>query len=125
MAKAGLDAETTPGTLDEVREYAQTIKDAGVVETPVILKVGPPLIEMWLTGAGQPLVNNDNGRGDGDTDEAAFDTDTTVGLYTWVQEMEADGLLTVLADVPGEIGQYLALAQQTASMTIETSTPAT
>ena len=125
FTKAGLDAETTPGTLDEVREYAQTIKDAGVVETPVILKVGPPLIEMWLTGAGQPLVNNDNGRGDGDTDEAAFDTDTTVGLYTWVQEMEADGLLTVLADVPGEIGQYLAMAQQTASMTIETSTAAT
>lgn len=125
FTKAGLDPETTPGTLDEVREYAQTIKDAGVVETPVILKVGPPLIEMWLTGEGQPIVNNDNGRGDGETDEAAFDTETTVGLYTWFQEMADDGLLKVVPDTPGAVDQYLGMAQQTASMTIETSTAAT
>jgi sn-glycerol 3-phosphate transport system substrate-binding protein len=123
--QAGIDPETVPTTLDQVREYAERIKASGVVEKPVILKIGPPLIEMWLTGAGIPVVNNDNGRGDGETNEAAFDTDTTVQLYTWFQQMDDDGLLTVVPDTPGQIDQYLGMAQQTASMTIETSTAAT
>jgi sn-glycerol 3-phosphate transport system substrate-binding protein len=123
--RAGLDTETLPGTLEDVRRDAEAIKAAGVVDRPVILKVGPPLIEMWLTGVGQPVVDNDNGRGSGETTEAAFDTATTVDLYTWVQQMQADGLLTVVPDVPGQIDQYLGMAQQTASMTIETSTAAT
>jgi sn-glycerol 3-phosphate transport system substrate-binding protein len=123
--RAGLDAETAPKTLAEVRDYAQKIKDAGVVDKPVILKVGPPLIEMWLTGVGQPVVDNDNGRGTGDTTEAAFDTDTTVQLYTWFQQMQKDGLLTIVPDTPGQVDQYFGIARQTASMTIETSTAAT
>ena len=126
FSRAGLDPEKTPATLEEVRAYAEQIRDAGVdVDAPVVLKVGPPLIEMWLTGAGQPIVDNDNGRGDGTTESAAFDTDTTVELYTWFAEMERDGLLTVVPDTPGQIDQYLAMAQQRASMTIETSTAAT
>jgi sn-glycerol 3-phosphate transport system substrate-binding protein len=123
--RAELDPETTPQTLDEVREYAETIKAAGVVETPVVLKVSPPILEMWLTGAGQPVVDNDNGRGPGETTEATFDTDTTVGLYAWVQAMVADGLMQAVPDTPGQINHYLALAQQNGSMTIETSTAAT
>jgi sn-glycerol 3-phosphate transport system substrate-binding protein len=123
--RAGLDAETTPATLDEVRQYAEKIKASGVIDKPVILKVGPPLIEMWLTGVGQPIVNNDNGRGTGNTTEAAFDTDTTVQLYTWFQQMQQDGLLTIVPDTPGQVDQYFGMAQGTASMTIETSTAAT
>src|SRR6202008_1359546 len=65
--RAGLAADTTPTTLAQAREYAEKIKTSGVVDKPVILKVGPPLIEMWLTGVGQPIVNNDNGRGTGET----------------------------------------------------------
>ncbi len=123
--RAGLDAETTPQTLAEVRTYAEQIKAAGVVETPVVLKVSPPILEMWLTGAGQAVVDNDNGRGPGQTTEAVFDTDTTVGLYTWVKGMVDDGLLEAVADTPGQINHYLALAQGNGSMTIETSTAAT
>jgi sn-glycerol 3-phosphate transport system substrate-binding protein len=123
--KAGLDPEKAPQTLDEVRQYAQKIKDAGVIAQPVALKVNSPLIEMWLTGAGSPIVNNDNGRGTGTTDQAAFDNETTVGLYRWINDMKNDGLLQVIPDTPGQINQYLAMAQATASMTIETSTAAT
>jgi sn-glycerol 3-phosphate transport system substrate-binding protein len=123
--RADLDPDSTPETLDEVREYAQQIKDAGVVDRPVVFKLGPPLIEMWLTGAGVPIVDNDNGRGDGETSAATFDIDTTVELYTWFQEMERDGLLQVVPDTAAQVGQYLAMAQQTGSMTIETSTAAT
>ena len=123
--KAGLDPDKTPQTLDEVREYAQKIKDAGVIAQPVALKVNSPMLEMWLTGAGAPIVNNDNGRGTATTDQAAFDNETTVGLYQWINDMKRDGLLQVIPDTPGQINQYLAMAQATASMTIETSTAAT
>jgi len=123
--QAGLDPNTTPKTLAEVRQYAQKIKDAGVVDKPVALKVNSPMIEMWLTGAGAAVVNNNNGRGTGTTDQAAFDNDTTNGLYTWIDGMKKDGLLNVIADTPGQIDQYLAMAQGKASMTIETSTAAT
>jgi sn-glycerol 3-phosphate transport system substrate-binding protein len=124
--QAGLDPKQTPKTLDEVRDDAQKIKDAHIagVQAPVALKVNSPLIEMWLTGAGAPIVNNDNGRGTGTTDQAAFDDDTTRELYTWIKSMSDDGLLTVIPDTEGQIGQYLAMAQATASMTIETSTAA-
>jgi len=123
--QAGLDPNVTPKTLAEVRQYAQKIKDAGVVDKPVALKVNSPMIEMWLTGAGAAVVNNNNGRGTGTTDQAAFDNDTTNGLYTWIDGMKKDGLLNVIADTPGQIDQYLAMAQGKASMTIETSTAAT
>ena len=123
--KAGLDPESTPKTLDEVRQYAQKIKDAGVVDKPVALKVNSPMIEMWLTGAGSPVVNNDNGRGSGTTDQAALDNQVTVDLYTWIKSMSDDGLLDVIPDTQGQIGQYLAMAQAKSSMTIETSTAAT
>jgi len=125
FAKAGLDPATAPKTLDEVRQYAQKIKDAGVVGRPVALKVNSPMIETWLTGAGVPVVNNDNGRGKAKTDQAAFDNDTTTGLYQWIDSMNRDGLLTVIPDTPGQIDQYLAIGQGKASMTIETSTAAT
>jgi sn-glycerol 3-phosphate transport system substrate-binding protein len=125
--KAGLDPETTPQTLDEVRQYAQKIKDANIpgVAQPVALKVNSPMIETWLTGAGAPIVNNDNGRGTGTTDQAAFDNETTVGLYKWIDDMKNDGLLQVIPDTPGQTGQYGAMGNSTASMTIETSTAAT
>jgi sn-glycerol 3-phosphate transport system substrate-binding protein len=123
--RAGLDVNDTPRTLAELRETAQRIRDAGVVDTPVVLNLGPPLIEMWLTGAGVPIVDNDNGRGEGTTTRAAFDTPTTVELYTWVRDMVRDGLLRVVPNTPGQIDHYLAMAQQNASMTIETSTAAT
>lgn len=123
--RANLDVNDTPATLAELRNTAQRIKDAGVVATPVVLNLGPPLIEMWLTGAGVPIVDNDNGRGDGTTTRAAFDTDTTVELYTWIRDMVRDGLLRVVPNTPGQIDHYLAMAQQNASMTIETSTAAT
>ncbi|MGZ4704114.1 MAG: extracellular solute-binding protein [Acidimicrobiales bacterium] len=125
--QAGLDPAQTPKTLDEVRQYAQKIKDAHIagVDHPIALKVNSPLIEMWLTGAGAPVVNNDNGRGSGTTDTAAFDDDTTRELYTWIQSMSADGLLDVIPDTPGQVGQYASMATAHASMTIETSTAAT
>ena len=123
--KAGLDPDTTPGTLDEVREDAQAIKDAGVVDTPVVLNLSPAIVENFLTGAGIAVIDNDNGRGDGETTASTYADERTVELLTWVQDMVDDGLLLVVPPIDNQFEHYLAMANQTASMTIETSTAAT
>lgn len=123
--RAGLDPNNPPKTLAEMRSAAEKIKAAGVVDKPIVLKVGPPLIEMWLTGDGASVVNNDNGRGSGVTDEGAIDNPQANTLYQWFKDMNDAGLLDVVADTNGQVGQYLAMAQQKSSMTIETSTAAT
>jgi sn-glycerol 3-phosphate transport system substrate-binding protein len=123
--RAGLDPETSPKTLDEMRDYAQTIKDAGVVDKPLVLYLHPWFIETWLTGDGQPIVNNENGRGQGDTDQSEFDSEATNTIYTWIKDMNDAGLLNAIPYNPGTIDHYLAVANQSGSMLIETSTAAT
>lgn len=123
--RAGLDPETTPGDLEEVREYAQAIADAGVVDTPVVLNLSPAIVENFLTGAGVAVVDNDNGRGGGETTASTYADERTVELLTWVQEMVDDGLLLVVPPIDNQFEHYLAMANQNASMTIETSTAAT
>ena len=125
FTKAGLDPDKAPQTLDEMRTWAEQLKAAGVVETPVVLQLSPAVIEMFLTGAGQQIVDNDNGRGAGTTANAVFDTDVTVDFFAWAKAMMDDGLMTALPQTPGQIGHYQAMATQSASMSIETSTAAT
>ena len=122
--KAGLDPEDPPGTLAEVRSAAEAIKGAGIVETPLVLNLESWFIETWLTGDGLPVVDNDNGRGDGDTTASALDDPATVELYQWLKDMHDDGLLLAIPNAGG-VDQYLAMAGQTASMLPATSTAAT
>jgi len=129
--KAGLDPEKAPATLTEVRQYAEKIKAAGVTDKdgapvkPVVLKIDSWFIETQLTGSKQSVVNNDNGRGAGDTTEATFDTAKTVDIFKWVKDMYKDGLLDPIPATEGQVGHYLALAAQKSSLSMETSTAAT
>ena len=70
------------------------------------------------------MVNKNNGR-DGIADKATFDNPVTHEVYDWIKKMLDEGLAQAIPDTPGNIDQYLALAQQNSSMTIETSTAAT
>lgn len=123
--RGGLDPETPPQTLADVRRYAEQLKAAGVVDKPVVLKVDSWFLESQLTGAGQEMVDNDNGFGPGVTTEATFDTPLTQELVTWVKQMVDDGLMTPVQATDGNVDHYLAMAAQRASITIETSTAAT
>lgn len=123
--RAGLDPEKPPATLDEVREYAERIKAAGVVDRPVILKLDSWFVETQLTGSGIPLVDNDNGRGDGETTKAAFAGPEALALFQWVKDLNDAGLLQGIPATPGQVNHYLAMAQQNGSILIETSTAAT
>ncbi|MGH2393855.1 MAG: extracellular solute-binding protein, partial [Candidatus Limnocylindria bacterium] len=65
--KAGLDPDDPPATLDELYTQARALKDAGVSEKPLSFKADRWFFEVWLTGIGEDIVNNGNGR---EVDEA-------------------------------------------------------
>ncbi len=123
---AGLDPDDPPETLAEVREYAAAIKAAGVAATPFAHEFASWKTEFWLTGAGSSVVDNDNGRGSGQTTGATLEgNEEALELLTWFQGMQDDGLLNAVPATPGQIDQYLALATGTSSMLIDTSSAAT
>jgi len=120
-ARAGLDPEDPPGTLEELYQAARALKDAGVSERPLSLKLDEWFFTTWLSGVGVEMVNNGNGR-DAPPTEATFDTPEAHELLEFLQRMNDEGLLNVFARTEGNIDHYLALAQQQSSMLIETST---
>ena len=122
--KAGLDITKPPRTLAELRTAAEKLKKAGVSKKPLSLILNSWFTESWLNGIGVPTVNHDNGRS-GTADKATFDTPQAVKLFTFLKKMKDDGLLDPIPGTDGQINQYLALAQQNSSMTIETSSAAT
>ncbi len=125
FTQAGLDPDRPPQTLAEVAEYARKIKAAGIVDKPIVLNMQPWFTEFWLTGAGEGLVDNGNGRGDGETSAGAFDNDATHRLFELLKSMQDEGLLNAVPGIEGQFDHYFAIGLQTASMTIETSTAVT
>jgi sn-glycerol 3-phosphate transport system substrate-binding protein len=123
--QAGLDPDSPPETMDEVAEAARAIKAAGIVEQPLVLNMQPWFTEFWLTGAGEGLVDNENGRGDGDTAAGALDNDATRRLFETFKSMQDEGLLNAVPGIEGQFDHYFAVGLQSASMTIETSTAVT
>ena len=124
FATAGLDPDAPPGTLAEVRDAAQAIKDAGVAETPLSLIMHGWFVDTWLTGAGVALVDADNGRA-GNATTSTFNGPEALEVYTLLDEMNDAGLVVATSNTPGTIGHYLAVASEAASMVIETSTAST
>jgi sn-glycerol 3-phosphate transport system substrate-binding protein len=123
---AGLDPDDPPQTLAEVRAAAEAIAAAGVAERPVAHELSSWKTEFWLTGAGSSIVDNDNGRGPGETTAATLsDNPEALELFTWFDDMQEDGLLEPIPSTDGQIDQYLALATQRSSMLIESSSAAT
>ncbi|MFN8038487.1 MAG: ABC transporter substrate-binding protein [Acidimicrobiales bacterium] len=124
--KAGLDPEKPPTTLAELRTDAEKIKAAGIVDTPLVHEFSSWKTEFWLTGAHSSMVNNEDGRGSGTTDKATLaGNPEATELFTWFKGMDDAGLLLPIPNTPGQINQYLAMAQQKASMLVESSSAAT
>jgi sn-glycerol 3-phosphate transport system substrate-binding protein len=122
--RAGLDPDDPPDTLDELYTQARALKDAGVSEKPLSFKADRWFFETWLSGIGEDIVNNGNGREEPAT-EATFATPAADDVVGWLKKMNDEGLLNAFADVEGNVNHYLALATQQSSMLIETSTAST
>lgn len=120
FSQADLDPDAPPGTLDEVRSAAETLKAAGVTETPVSVVARSWQVEWWLTGVQQPIVNEDNGRA-GLATESEFASDETTRLFDFWQSMVADGLATPYPGTEGQTDHLFAMATNSASLVIESS----
>ena len=122
--EAGLDPENPPTNLAEIREAAQAIKDAGITEHPFVWHMAPWQVEFWLTGNHIPFVDNNNGR-EAPATESVLNSEGALELFQWLKDMNDDGLMLPITDVPGQIDQYLALANEQGSFSVEASSAAT
>ena len=127
LAVAGVDSTPTalPKTLTELRATAEKIKAANIpgVEQPLVLRVDSWYLEQALAGVEQPVVNNSNGRS-GLATESDLISDPTTEVFQWFQDMQKDGLLKAIP-YSDSFGQLFAMALETSSMLIDTSTAIT
>ncbi len=125
LVAAGLDPANPPSTLDELRGAAEAIKAANVpgVGEPLVLRLDSWYIEHWLTGDQVPIVNEDNGRS-GLATEALLTSPETQEIFDWFQSMQDDGLLKAVP-YANPYDQLFAMALQSSSMLIDTSTAIT
>jgi sn-glycerol 3-phosphate transport system substrate-binding protein len=122
--RAGLDPEDPPDTLDELYDVAVALRDAGVSERPLAIRLSHSYFKNWLTGLGIDVVNNENGREASPT-EATFDTPELREILEFFQRMNDEGLLNAFSATEGGIDQFLAIVNQQSSMLTETSTAST
>lgn len=117
---AGLDPDDPPATLEEVRQYAEQItQQAGDGETRYGISLEPSAwyFEQMLAKGGALFANGDHGRSERVT-EVVFDNETGVEIFTWWDDMVADGLAYNAVDA---IDSMLKLATGEAAMTISST----
>lgn len=123
LSQAGVDTTALPTTIDELRAAAEKIKAANIpgMKAPLVIKVDSWFVENWLTGAGKPLVNENNGRDALATESELVQPDTTE-IYEWFKSMIDDGLATAVPSSSTGVDEYLALNAKSSAMLIQTST---
>ncbi len=120
FVKAGLDPSKPPTTLAEVQEYARKLKASGASTKPFVMKMDPWFVEHWMTGGGQAVVDQNNGR-DALAEKSEFKSDEATEIFDWLKSMNDEGLLNAVPGTDGQIDHYLAMATNGSSMLIETS----
>lgn len=108
---AGLDVDSSPITLAELRAASQQIVDSGAATYGTIFDSGPDsgggwYLEQWFGRAGDLYSDNGNGRFAPST-EVLYDNATGVELLTFVQDMIADGLAVNVGDNAGGLDAFL------------------
>lgn len=124
---AGLDPDSPPISLDQVREYSEAIVESdaasyGIVVDSGVNSGGGWFLEQWMARLGLPYTDNNNGRS-GRATEVLFDTPAVVELLTEVQAMVDEGLAFNVGDAatPEIVLLPLADPNQPVAMAIATS----
>jgi sn-glycerol 3-phosphate transport system substrate-binding protein len=118
--RAGLDPDTPPATLEEVRTASQKLIDTGATTSGYAIKTDPWYLEQWLSKAGKPFVNNGNGRKKRAT-QVVFDTKIGREIFGWLRSMVDDGLAPKAVAPEGSLDNLLAIGAGNAAMTIDSS----
>jgi len=118
--KAGLDPNTPPKTLADVRSVSEKLVTSGATKSGYSIKLDPWYLEQWLAKAGKPYVNNGNGR-DKRATAVAFNTKAGREIFTWLDSMVDDKLALNTGPPEGNIDNLLAIGAGNSAMTIDTS----
>jgi sn-glycerol 3-phosphate transport system substrate-binding protein len=120
FTKAGLDPNKPPTTFAEIKTDAQALKTAGF-KFGFYYKRDSWVLEQFLSLAGEPYVDNGNGR-DKRADKVAFDTPYARSILTQLADLVHSGLAgTNPASGPGEIDNLTSICNGNNAMTIDTS----
>ena len=87
----GIDPDEPPETFEAVREYARRFVETGGYDAGITFANYSWFVEQWYAEAGQPLVDERNGRS-GTPTEAFFDSPAGRDVFEWIAAMDADGL---------------------------------
>jgi sn-glycerol 3-phosphate transport system substrate-binding protein len=119
---AGLDSNSPPKTLDEVKSAARKLKDSGAVgQAGFGLKLDRWHLEQWSAIGGKTFVNNGNGR-KSRASTVTFDNATGKEIFTFLNDMVKSGLArTNAADGPEAVDNLLGIGNGNFGMTIDTS----
>jgi sn-glycerol 3-phosphate transport system substrate-binding protein len=119
---AGLDPDMPPTTLAELVSVSQALVDSGTVTSGIALDVDAWPFEQWVHTAGEPLVDNDNGRTER-AQHALLDTTIVRDLLSTLADMHDSGtlLITGRGGEQADLAKFIAVAQGTATMTIASS----
>lgn len=117
---AGFDPDDLPTSLDGLRKLSQQIVDSGVAPHGMALAVIPYINEFLFAKSGIQYVNHGNGRKSRAT-AATFDTANGQKIWKWWNDMVTSGLAINTGDQQGGIDHLLALGNNTAAITIEST----
>jgi sn-glycerol 3-phosphate transport system substrate-binding protein len=117
---AGLDPNSPPKTLDDVRAAAEKLKANGV-SAPLGLKTEPGYFEHWRALANRLYVNSSNGRKARAT-KTVYNDPIGRRIFTWLSGMVKDGLATTNPDLgTGSFDNLLGIQSGSHAMAFETS----
>nr|WP_240940265.1 ABC transporter substrate-binding protein [Haloarcula argentinensis] len=91
--EAGLDPDSPPTTLEEVRSYSQTLVDEGVTDAGITWPNHVWFVEHFYSVDGQTLLDAENGHA-GQPTTMRTDNATARSLYEWWHEMADNGLFS-------------------------------
>jgi sn-glycerol 3-phosphate transport system substrate-binding protein len=120
FAKAGLDPNKPPQTLDEVMQDSRKIVASGAATHGIALHAQPYVFEYLLAKSGGEYVNNGNGR----VSRAAAANLTSakaMKIWDWWNQMVKSGLALNTGSDPNSIDHFLAIGTGSAAMTFEAS----
>jgi sn-glycerol 3-phosphate transport system substrate-binding protein len=122
FVKAGLDPNSPPQTLEQVTADAQKLKASGAVARAGYgLKTDPWFLEQWMAKAGEPFVNNSNGRQARAT-KAVFKNAAGQQVFSWMAQMVRSG--NALANIdqgPSAFDNLFGIGAGNMAMTVDTS----
>ena len=122
--EVGLDPEQPPKDLDEAQAASEKLvqrDSAGnVTRYGLALEIQPWFVRFMVAGAGEPYVNNDNGRA-GFATEVAFDNEAGRKFFQWWYDMVQDGLALNVGWDPTGANALLAVGARKAVMVLSTS----